>query len=251
MSNSNIAVIAESAPILPVTSVNIPGMKAVLLQSYYNEFADYYPNAEMNTKRWFVENVKEDWNLLDIGANVGYYTVMFSRLAPKGKVYAIEPTDTISMLAKNLEYNGTVENVEIIKEAFGKDIGNKKDKVFRIWGEEPENIVYKFNTIDNFVKERNIKIDAIKIDVDSFDFEVLQGAKETIRTQNPYIMVELNYALHKRFQHEADALRWMAERGYVSTEIYDGENYLFKLSDDESKLDPAYRMSSNLTLKWR
>jgi len=237
--------------VLPVVAANLPGMKPALLISYYEEYAKYYPNAELNTKKWFVDHVKEDWTILDVGANVGYYSIMFSKLAPKGKVFAIEPTETIEMMGQNLEYNQTTANVEMVRQAFGKDIGQKRDNVYRVWGQEPENLIYEFNTVDNFVAERKLKVDAIKIDVDSFDFEVLQGSVETIRTQNPYIMVELNYALHKRNIHEAEALRWMAEQGYVKAEIYDDENYLFRRSDLDEKLDPAYRMSSVLTLIWK
>ena len=228
--------------------VNIPGMKPVLLVAYYDELVDIYSNAEMETKAWFVEHVKPDWNILDCGAHVGYYTVMFARLVPQGRVYAFEPTETINMLARNIENNNVSNNVELIKQALGNKIGPKKDKVFRIWGNDPDEMVYDFNTIDNFVAERGIRVDAIKIDVDSFDFEVLQGAKETMRSQNPFIMVEVNYALRKRNQYETDVLRWMAEQGYVHTRIFDGENFLFKVNENEVKLSPRYRFSPTLTL---
>jgi FkbM family methyltransferase len=234
----------------PPLAVNIPGMRPVLLIDYYDKYIDYYPNAEMNTKAWFVENVKADWTIFDVGANVGYYTVMFSRLAPRGRVYAFEPTTTIRMLAHNLEYNRAAENVVLVPQALGNRAGRIKDKVYRVWGGDPEEMVYDFNTVDNFVKQNRLKVDAIKIDVDSFDFEVLQGAKETIRTQNPHIMVELNYALYKRGTEPSHALRWMAEQGYVRTQIYDGENYLFKISEDELKLEPGYRTAPLITLSW-
>jgi FkbM family methyltransferase len=216
--------------------------------AYYDELVNIYPNAEMETKAWFVEHVKPDWTILDCGANVGYYTVMFARLVPQGRVYAFEPTETINMLARNIENNSVSNNVELIRQALGNKIGPKKDKVFRIWGNDPDEMVYDFNTIDNFVAERGIRVDAIKIDVDSFDFEVLQGAKETIRSQNPFVMVEVNYALRKRNQYETDVLRWMAEQGYVHTRIFDGENFLFKVSENEVKLSPRYRFSPTLTL---
>jgi len=246
----NIAPIDNDLQLKPPVSVNIPGMDPIKLVAYYDKYISYYPNAEMETKMWFVQNVKPDWTILDVGANVGYYTIMFSRLVPRGKVFAFEPTSTIEMLNINLKYNHVLNNVETLRQALGCKAGKINDKIYKIWGNEPDEEVYDFNTIDNFVKERGIKVDAIKIDVDSFDFEVLRGAEETIKTQNPYIMVELNHALYKRRTEPAYALRWMAERGYIRTKIFGGENYLFKLTDQEAKLDAGYRFSPTITVEW-
>jgi len=245
--NSNMASSKRQMPV----ACNIPGMNPVSLVAYYEEYKDYYPFCEMSTKRWFVENVKPCWTIIDAGANIGYYTVMFSRLANKGKVFAFEPTSTIEMLSINLDHNRTEKNVELIDQALGNKIGSRKDEIYRVWGNEPEEDIYEFNTIDNFVSERGINVDAIKIDVDSYDFEVLQGAVNTINSQNPYIMVELNYALHKRSQQNTDALKWMAEQGYVKAQVFDGENYLFKMTKEELKLDHGYRSSPILTIEWR
>jgi hypothetical protein len=52
----------------------------------------------METKWWFVDNVQSVWCIFDIGANVGYYSILFSQLAPNGKIFAFEPTSTEAML---------------------------------------------------------------------------------------------------------------------------------------------------------
>jgi len=77
---------------------NVPDSEPIKLIAYYEEFLGYYPNCEMQTKQCFVDNAKQDWVFLDIGANIGYFSILFSRLAPEGKVYAFEPTDTFDML---------------------------------------------------------------------------------------------------------------------------------------------------------
>jgi FkbM family methyltransferase len=207
---------------------NIPGRKPIELVAHYPQFAAYYPNCEMATKQWFVDNVKPDWVLLDIGANIGYYTVLFAQLASKGMVHAVEPTKTHLMLSENLKHNG-ITNARVYQDAMGASTGVIKDGIFRIWGVEPEVSCYDFITLDDFVKREKLnRIDAIKIDVDSYDFEVLQGAVETMKQFNPYIMVELNYALGKRKQTAAQALQWLAQQGYKDPPVYGGENYLLK-----------------------
>ena len=53
----------------------------------------------------------------------------------------------------------------------------KTDKIYHVWEQAPPlNQEFEFTCIDTFVNERKIKVDAIKIDVDSYDYEVY-GAK--------------------------------------------------------------------------
>jgi FkbM family methyltransferase len=210
---------------------NIPGRDPIRLVQYYPQFAAYYPNCEMATKRWWVDNIKPDWVILDCGANIGYYSILFSQLAPQGRVYAFEPTDTVSMLAANLGDNG-VGNVEVHRLALGVGSGRRADSIYRIWGDEPERKEVDFVSIDDFVAAKGIaKLDAIKIDVDSFDLEVLLGAQQTLRRFDPYVVVELNHALNKRQQSNAQAFHWLTQQGYREAEVLEYENYVLKRSD--------------------
>lgn len=207
---------------------SLPGQKGIELVSYYKEFEWYYPNCELNTKKWFIENAGSDWVYIDAGANVGIYTILFSFLSPAGFIYAFEPTKTSSLLKKNLKHN-KVSNAKVINQALGKKAGTKKDNIYRIWGKEPENLIYEFTTIDEFVERHKIlKIDAIKIDVDSFDFEVLQGAKKTLGKLNPWVICELNHALSKRNQSNSEAFLWLKNEGYSTALVIDHENFVIK-----------------------
>jgi len=226
-------------------TTNIPNYGQIDLISYYDNFRDYYPNCEPETKRWFVENTQEDWMILDCGANIGYFSILFSKLAKRGHVYAFEPTSTFSMLQDNLSYH-KVTNVTPIHCALGKASGTKVDKIFRIWGNEPEQQEYPFVSIDDFVVEKNIaRVDCIKIDVDSFDFEVLQGAEKTLLKHDPHVMVELNHALNKRNHSNAQALEWLASLGYTSAVVLDDDNFLLKRN--QKKTSNSY---SSITLNF-
>ena len=51
--------------------------------------------------------IKPGCRFLDVGANVGYYSILFGQLAPKGRVLSFEPTSTAKMLRENLQLTGT------------------------------------------------------------------------------------------------------------------------------------------------
>ncbi len=242
-----------------IISTNVPNFGQIDLISYYDDFKDYYPNCELATKQWFVENIEEDWIILDCGANIGYFSILFSKLAKNGHVYSFEPTSTITMLQDNLAYH-KVTNVTPVQCALGKRSGTTIDKIFRIWGNDPEQQAYPFISIDDFIRGNNIsKVDCIKIDVDSFAFEVLQGAEQTLLAHDPYVMVELNHALNKRNQANTQALEWLASLGYASAIVLDDDNFLLKrapkntsgkylaitlnfpLADVSAKLEPIHR----------
>ena len=209
----------------PIQSL-VPGGEPVELVAYYDEFDWYYRTCELETKHWFVKNVQPDWEIFDVGANVEVYSVLFSRLAYLGHVVAFEPTVTADMLRANLAHNGC-QNVQVQQIAIGSMTGSVEDGIYRIWGKEPERQVYPFYRLDDYVRNNNItKLDCIKIDVDSFDFEVLLGARETLRTLKPIVVVELNHALSRRNQSNVKALEWLYEQGIEEVLSLDGDNFV-------------------------
>ncbi|MBA4135798.1 MAG: hypothetical protein C0518_00615 [Opitutus sp.] len=209
---------------------NVPGRAPIELPHYYEEFAWYYPNCEMQTKAWFVEHAQPGWVYLDCGANIGYYSILFSQLSPEGRVHAFEPTSTADMLEKNLQHH-SCPNVAIHRVALGQHPGTREERIFRLWGQEPEKLAYPFSTIDEFVlSEKPGRLDCLKIDVDSFDFEVLQGAESTLRQFDPWVVVELNHALGERGYSPMAAVDWLATRGYQHALVLDHDNFILRRS---------------------
>ena len=211
----------------PVATM-IPGRDPIELVAYYEEFRDYYPYCELETKNWFVENVRADWWIFDIGAHIGYYTILFSQLASAGRVFAVEPTATAKMLRTNLQHNGA-GNAEVHEIALAATTGDREDRIFRLWGTEGEVKTYPFYAFDDFIAQHGIeRVDCLKIDVDSFDFEVLRGAERTLAEHNPVVVVELNHALGLRNQGVSEALAWLARRGYRKALVLDNDNFVLR-----------------------
>jgi FkbM family methyltransferase len=219
---------------MAVTS--IPGRPDIELPAFYESFAWYYPKCELETKEWFVKNARPDWVYIDCGANIGYYSILFSQLSPDGKVHAVEPTATADMLETNVQHN-RCNNIVVHRLAMGQHSGRRVDKIFRLWGQAAEECEYDFSTLDHFVEQVKLeKLDCIKIDVDSFDFEVLIGAEKTLERFDPWLVVELNHALNVRGSTNMAALAWLRDKGYQQALVLDYDNFVLRRSVDSRLL---------------
>lgn len=224
---------------------NVPGRPPIELPAFYDSFAWYYPNCELQTKRWFVDHAGPDWTYLDCGANIGYYSILFSQLSPQGRVHAIEPTNTADLLRTNLEHHAC-QNVTVHQIAMGKYAGRREEKIFRLWGQPPEVMEYDFATVDSFVAGHKLaRVDCLKIDVDSFDFEVLQGAEQTLARFDPWLVVELNHALGQRGQNNMAAVDWLLTRGYEHCLVLDYDNFILRRSAPPAAVATNRRMVLN------
>ena len=228
-----------------VAVTSIPGRPDIELPAFYESFAWYYPNCELQTKDWFVKHAHPDWVYIDCGANIGYYSILFSQLSPFGKVHAVEPTATADMLEINVKHNNC-QNILVHRLALGQHSGKRIDKIFRLWGQAAEECEYDFLTLDHFVEELKLrKLDCIKIDVDSFDFEVLMGAEKTLERFDPWLVVELNHALGVRGHSNMAALSWLRDRGYQHALVLDYDNFVLRRSEGSELLRTGHSFQLN------
>jgi len=142
---------------------------------------------EEETTRLFNEILKEGMIILDIGANIGYYSLLASRLVgDKGKVFAFEPCpESFALLQKNIEVNG-FKNIVPVAKAVSNQCGKQKLFLAKDAGQHSlegqansKFIEVDVITIDEFLKG-NIPIDLVKIDVEGLEEKVLLGMEETI-----------------------------------------------------------------------
>lgn len=188
---------------------------------------DNYSNYEQGTVNLFTSMVQPDWTVFDCGAKTGYFTLLFAELCENGLVHSFEPTSTYDMLMSNVNHYN-LKNIILNKQALGEKSGELEDNIYRIWGQEPEKLTYNFTTIDEYCKKNKIKrLDLMKVDVDSYDFELLKGAVTTLKKLKPIITVELNHALQLRNSTTEEVINWLYDLDYIQTSITDGENYTF------------------------
>jgi FkbM family methyltransferase len=189
---------------------------------------DDYRDYEKATVELFRELIKSDWTVFDCGAKTGFFTLLFSELCETGIVHAFEPTSTFDMLVKNVG-NYDIKNVVLNRLALGEKSGLIEDDIYRIWGLPSERMVYDFITIDDYCEQNNIqKLDFMKVDVDSYDFELLKGSVKTLQKLKPMITIELNYALNLRNTTEQEVIDWLLSMDYSLVYVTNDQNHTFK-----------------------
>ncbi len=126
---------------------------------------------------------------VDVGANIGITAIWMAKNSKK--VYAFEPVpDNVNRLVENLEANNIL-NVNIIKKAVSNKNGDAILTLFNSYGHHslsskhissPKGAIsVETITLDKFAEcEKIDKIDVLKIDVEGFELEVLQGAKKML-----------------------------------------------------------------------
>lgn len=142
--------------------------------------------------RFFERVIQEDWHCLDVGANCGYYSILFATQAPKGRVYAFEPQDSaVALLKKSIAANKLEDRVHLEQRVLGDKIG---ETTFCITadsglasihdtarGQVTRKVSVPMITLDQWVDENHIsRIDCIKIDTEGAEYLVLDGGRQTL-----------------------------------------------------------------------
>jgi FkbM family methyltransferase len=165
-------------------------------------------------------------NIVDIGANVGLYS-LYAKHLPNSQFYSYEPFKfTYDLLNDNIKLNN-IKNVN----TYNIGLGNQKGKTIlnvclshdglNTMGENPlrfndiNPIEVEIDTLDNIFYNNNIKVDFIKIDTEGYEYNILKGGEKTIKTYKPIIQLEYHETNMKQCNVKIDDLNnYIIELGY-------------------------------------
>jgi len=143
--------------------------------------------------------------IFDIGSNTGLFSLISWSVNPKAEIYAFEPLPRImDKLKRNVELNGFSMN--LCEEALSNYNGTASlfptslDHVYSVtvnedhYGHKEKTYEIKVKTerLDSFIERNQIKgIDFIKLDVETHEFEVLEGMGVYLQQFKPDLLIEI------------------------------------------------------------
>lgn len=156
------------------------------------------------------EAIEKDDVVLDIGANIGYYTLIFARLVGNGgRVFAFEPDpDNFALLQRNVELNG-YQNVVLVQKAVARQTGkirlylsNESSADHNIYDRHNgrKSIEVEAIRLDDYFKDYDRKVNFVKMDVEGAEWEALQGMSHLLtRNASVRLLTEFWPALLHRY----------------------------------------------------
>lgn len=164
----------------------------------------YYGYCEANLTNFLLRFLKEGNVVLDVGAHVGFYTMLSSQLIGKsGQVYSFEPTPwTYTLLQKN---TANLSNVVLNNKA----VSDKEEKIsFKDYGpgygayntahrngstlkKQAVTIHTETVVLDTYCKEKKIKPTFIKLDAEGYEYSILNGMNYLLEEVRPLVTLEV------------------------------------------------------------
>jgi len=163
---------------------------------------------EQQTTQVFEEAAKPGMVVLDIGAHVGYYSLLAARIVgPEGRVYSFEPEpQNYSLLVKNIDRNG-YENITPVNAAVSNQMGvatlnlstldNGRHSLFVSNPSQSSTETVNTTTIDAFLENSaSPNVGLIKIDVEGAELAVLDGMGKLLEKHDQLsLIIEFNPGL--------------------------------------------------------
>lgn len=166
----------------------------------------YAENFEWAEKEWLKSFLKPGMICYDLGANIGFYTLLSAYLTfPNGKVISLEPVNkTFERLKANIDINDKISNcVSCYKIAASNSAGELEiftaSKDLHAWNSlvAPQNKdeftkeIIKTISLDSLFENENLPVpNFIKIDVEGWEENVLIGAKQILTKFSPTLLIE-------------------------------------------------------------
>lgn len=171
--------------------------------------------------------VKDGSTILDVGGNMGWYSILLASKFPNCEVHTFEPLPmTYDVLLQNIELN-MLKNITCnnfgISDQIGEftfyfnanGSGNASQRNLSE-ADNTESLVCSVSTIDTYVQTLGLEPAFIKIDIEGGELLALRGAAETIKSCRPTIFCEILRKWCRAFEYDpSDIFSLMRHHGYT------------------------------------
>ncbi len=190
---------------------------------HFNLFFSRKIRYEPNSMSYLSHYLKPGSTCFDVGANLGIYSIVAAHLVgPSGEVHAFEPDpQNWPWIERNAKQN-QLQPIRIHKHAVGSHqttttlyqdttTSRTSSLVEGVWSpdnETSQTIEVDVLPLDHYIKSIT-QLDLLKIDVETFEYEVVLGAQKLLQTFKPIVLLELS----ERHRDKTEAL--LQELGYT------------------------------------
>lgn len=164
---------------------------------------------EPNVTRVLLRHLRPDTRFLDVGANIGYFSLLVASHCPKGKIVSFEPDpENFRLFKTSIAYNQFEKTITAYPFAVSdspgtlilSDLGNKantgarftgkseKDLAAFIHGPQPDFREVRSISIDTFLSQEHF--DLVKVDIEGHDLHAFRGMSKMLERDHPIIIAE-------------------------------------------------------------
>ncbi len=154
----------------------------------------------------FIASCTPGMTLIDVGAHYGVFTLAALHYGgPDARVIAVDPSPAAqALLATNLDLNGVASRVTRLETALGASSasirvlnagGGRQHQMVRAPEGRTDATEVKTRTLDEVARESRRRITHLKIDVEGFEQQVLEGATHVLSEHRPLLTLEVHPAL--------------------------------------------------------
>ena len=165
------------------------------------------PNFE---KILYLQRVRNNHVVFDIGANVGIFTKLFSQLSGKnGMVHSFEPVpETFQLLidsvteSKNIKANNLAAgDTDGLMDISYDPKNSEKSSLIGVRNDSSFVRTVKVLALDTYVQDVNLeRLDFIKCDVEGFELKTLKGMQNTLAKYHPEVSIEITLPYTQRIE---------------------------------------------------
>lgn len=184
---------------------------------------------EEEITNYLVNHPEEKCVFIDVGAHIGRYSVIMAKKA--WEVYSFEPLDSnFARLKLNVEANGVDDRIKLYRMGLGRE--KEYHTIFFDENRHAEASIFFqdrmcsekvfVNKLDSVLQQKFSCKVVLKIDVEGFECEVLEGARDFIKWNTPEIIIEISS------QNTDAVFDFLNSLGYgLLRRCKDAENYIF------------------------
>jgi FkbM family methyltransferase len=193
-------------------------------------------------RKLFKQLIKKGNVVIDIGANIGGYTLFFAKLVGKqGKVIAFEPVkDLFRILKFNVEnagYRNVICEMKALSDSeyvanialSDTNIGDNRVQ----YGNFETKSTIICTSLDKYIQNKNLRINFIKIDVQGHEYKVFKGMQDLLKYQEHIIVFSefWPYGIKLAGDEPINLLKLILSLGFKIYEVDWRKNQIFIVND--------------------